>query len=116
MSTMSWDIAIGVAFVVGLLLFGISSSMLRSARATAPAPAAAEPAPPPAAVPVVVPRPTWTGLVDDELLDADRDLRLDMIERLSIVRSEWSRGVLQRAHSEERDPDLLAAIDRGLRD
>lgn len=111
MSTMSWDIAIGVAFVVGLLLFGISSSMLRSARATAPAPT-----PQPAAAPVAAPLPTWTGLVDEDLLDADRDLRLDMIERLSIVRSDWSRGVLQRAHSEERDPDLLAAIDRGLRD
>lgn len=111
MSTMSWDIAIGVAFVVGLLLFGISSSMLRSARATAPAPA-----PQPAAAPVAAPLPTWTGLVDEDLLDADRDLRLDMIERLSIVRSDWSRGVLQRAHSEEHDPDLLAAIDRGLRD
>jgi hypothetical protein len=117
MSTISWDIAIGVAFVVGLLLFGISSSMLRSARATAPsAVPPATTAPPPSPAPVAVPRPTWTGLVDDELLDADRDLRLDMIERLSIVRSAWSRGILERAHSEERDPDVLAAIDRGLRD
>ena len=106
MTALSWDIAIGVAFVVGLLLFGISSSMLRSTRATVP----------PAEVPVAAPHPAWTRSIDETLLDADRDLRLDMIERLSIVRSEWSREILQRAQSEERDPDLLAAIDRALQD
>ena len=98
MSSLSWDIAVGVAFAVGVLLFGISSAMLRSTRA------APEPPPPPP--------PAWPQLVDPDLLDAPDDLRLDMIERLSWVNNAWSREILERARAEERDPAILAAIDR----
>jgi hypothetical protein len=99
LSQLSWEIAIGVAFVVGLLLFGIGSAMLRSAQQerTKPAP------------------PKWTTLIDETLKDPDKDLRLDMIERLSIVQTDWSRDVLSRARAQERDPDLLSAIDSALR-
>jgi hypothetical protein len=98
LQSISWDIAIGLAFVVGLLLFGISTSMLRTARESPHPPA----------------KPRWPRLIDEDLSEVDRDLRLDMIERLSIVRSEWSRGVLQHARTEERDPELLSAIDTAL--
>lgn len=97
MSSISWDAAIGLAFVVGLLLLGIGSSTLRKARA-----AAANTA-------------RWPQLVDDGLAGADKPLRADMIDRLSIVDSEWSRRVLQRARDEERDPELVTAIDAALR-
>jgi hypothetical protein len=100
-SEISWYIAIGLAFVVGLLLFGIGSSMLRSAKDQAARP------PKPAS-------PQWPTLIDETLNDADKMLRLDMIERLSIVRSEWSRDILARARAQERDPDVLSAIDIAL--
>jgi hypothetical protein len=37
-----------------------------------------------------------------------------MIERLSIVNNEWSRGVLDRAHAEEADPRVRSAIELAL--
>lgn len=100
MSSVSWDIAVGVAFAVGVLLFGISSAMLRSTR-----PAAQPPVSPP-------PPPAWPQLVDPDLRDAPDELRLDMIARLSWVNNAWSREILERARAEERDPAILAAIDR----
>lgn len=90
-------IIIAVVFVVGVLLIGISSAMLRSLRE--------QPAPPP---------PTWPQLVDDSLRSADVRLRLDMVERLSIVNSGWSRDVLERAKAEETDPRVRSAIELAL--
>jgi len=98
LSSISWDIAIGLAFVVGLLLFGISSSILRTANDTNSA----------------VKQPGWPKLVDESLAQSDKQLRLDMIERLGIVRTEWSQGILEQARSEERDPEVLSAIERVL--
>lgn len=98
LSSVSWDIAIGLAFVVGLLLFGISSSMLRTASQTPPAPKG----------------PYWTKLVDESLSGVDKQLRLDIVERLSLLQNEWSQNILEQAREEERDPDVLAAIDRVL--
>lgn len=97
MVSTTW-IVIAVAFVVGLLLLGISSAMLRSVREETPA----EPA------------ISWPRLIDDSLSGAGVQLRLDMIERLSIVNSEWSRGILQRAQVEETDPSVRGAIDLAL--
>ena len=98
MLSTTW-IVIAVAFVVGLLLLAISSAMMRSVREeTAP----------------VRQSPGWPQLVDESLGGADVPLRLDMIERLSIVNSEWSRGVLQRARAEEADPRVRSAIELAL--
>jgi hypothetical protein len=86
----SW-IVFAVIFAVGLMLFGIGTAMLRTLREerkSAPAPV------------------TWPQLIDESLVDADARLRADMIERLSIVDTEWSRGVLERARAEE--PELVA--------
>jgi hypothetical protein len=95
-------IVIGVVFAVGLLLLGISSAMLRSLKEEAPS--ISRPAP----------RSTWPRLVDDALADADARLRLDMVERLALIDSDWSRGVLEWAREEERDPQVRAAIDAAL--
>lgn len=86
----SW-IVFAVIFAVGLLLFGIGTAMLRTARE--------EQKP-------IRARVTWPELVDESLADADAQLRADMIERLRIVDTEWSRSVLERARAEE--PDLVA--------
>lgn len=91
-------IVIAVVFVAGVVLLGISSAMLRSLR---------EPVPRVSSV-------SWPGLVDESLRDADVQLRVDMIERLSIVDNEWSRGVLQRANAEERDARVRSAIEGAL--
>jgi hypothetical protein len=92
-------IVILVIFAVGLLLLAISSAMFRSLREETP----------------VLARAAWPKLVDDSLADADVTLRLDVIERLSIVNSEWSRDVLERANAEERDARVRAAIEAALR-
>ena len=98
MLSTTW-IVIAVAFVVGLLLLAISSAMMRSVREEA-APAQ--------------PSLAWPQLVDESLGGADVQLRLDMIERLSIVNSEWSRGVLERARAEEADARVRSAIELAL--
>lgn len=89
MPSTSW-IVVAVIFAVGLLLFGIGSAMLRTLREEQ------KPSH----------RVTWPQLVDDSLANADAQLRLDMIQRLSIIDTEWSRGILKRAQAE--DPDLVA--------
>jgi hypothetical protein len=91
-------IVIAVVFVVGLLLLGISSAMLRSVREESGA----------------QPRASWPRLVDESLNGADAQLRLDMVERLAIVGSDWSRGVLERAQAEETDPQVRSAIELAL--
>ncbi len=58
--------------------------------------------------------PQWPKLIDDSIEDADEGLRRDMIDRLSLVPSEWSRGVLQQALAEERDPALRSLIQSTL--
>jgi hypothetical protein len=97
LASISWYIPVGVAFAVGLLLFGIGTAILRSVREEEQG--------------VYV---TWPRLVDDALANADRGLRLDMIERLSLIGSNWSRDVLARAKAEERDPAILSAIESAL--
>lgn len=60
-------------------------------------------------------QPLWPALVDEELRDADLALRLDMIERLALVPSDWSTKILKQAREEEKDPALRAAIDSALK-
>ncbi len=97
MASTTWIVII-VVFVVGLLLIGISSAMMRSLREETPEGVA----------------PTWPRLVDDSLSDANAQLRIDMIERLRIVDSAWSRDVLERAKAEEADPAVRSAIELAL--
>lgn len=53
---------------------------------------------------------TWPQLVDETLGEIEAPVRLDMIERLSLVNTVWSRGVLQRALEEERDEEIVRAL------
>lgn len=99
----NWDIAIAAGFSVGFLLFVVSSSMLR-AHGREAGEAARDRGP----------RLNWPQLVDESLTEVDADLRADMIDRLSVVRSAWSRGILQEAQRQERDPRIRAAIERAL--
>lgn len=57
---------------------------------------------------------SWPQLVDESLGETDVQLRLDMIDRLSIVNNDWSRSVLQRAKAEERDSRVRSAIALAL--
>lgn len=57
---------------------------------------------------------TWPQLVDESLGGADVRLRLDMIERLSIVNNEWSRGILERAGAEDPDESVRSAVKLAL--
>lgn len=89
----SFDIAVAVAFAVGLLLFGISTAMLRKPAASVP---------------------TWPRLIDDSLIAADRQLRLDIIERLSIVAQPWCEDVLRQAVEQEDDAVVKSAAVSAL--
>jgi hypothetical protein len=91
-------ILFAVLLAVGVLLIGISAALLRSVRQEGPAPS----------------RVAWPQLVDESLANADLQLRLDMIERLSIVNSEWSRGVLERARDEDPDDAVRSAVSLAL--
>lgn len=59
-------------------------------------------------------RVTWPQLVDESLANADAELRLDMIERLSIIDTQWSRGVLERARAEDPDDAVRSAVELAL--
>ncbi len=88
-----------IGLVVGLLLLGISSAIMRSLREEqARAPSA----------------PAWTQLVDESLVGLDAQTRLDIVERLSIVNTAWSRDVLENAKNQERDANVRAAIHSAL--
>ena len=99
MSANNLWIWIVIGIVVGLLLLGISSAILRSLREEqAHVPSSAH----------------WTQLVDESLTDADAQLRLDIIERLAIVNTPWSRDILERASKQERDANVRTAIETAL--
>lgn len=88
--------ALALLFAVGLLLFAIGTALVRSARE----PAAA--------------RIEWPALIDPELGELESSVRLELIERLALVGTNWSAHVLDRAAHEERDPALREAIARAL--
>ena len=92
-------ILIVVALVVAVLLLAISSAILRSLAKEE----AAEGVP-----------PSWTQLVDESLVQADAQLRLDIVERLAIVNSSWSRDVLHQAKKQERNQTVRSAIELAL--
>ena len=95
LQSISFLALIVLVLVVGILLFGIGSSILRRLDREPPAPA-------------------WPKLLDESLEGTDAELRRDMAERLALLHSDWSRGVLETALSEERDPAVLAVIKTAL--
>jgi hypothetical protein len=97
-------VAIAILFVAGLLLFGVGTALSKR-----PVPAAAGPP-----APVTREEITWPALVDDSLHDSNQTMRLEMIERLALVDTPWSREILERARAQERDPSALEAIERAL--
>lgn len=88
------NIAIAVVFVVGLLLFGIGRALMRPDEASG--------------------QPSWPSLVDEALADADAALRMDVIERLGLVGSAWSREILERAAEQEQDGRVRSAVAEAL--
>lgn len=92
-------ILIVVALLVAVLLLAISSAILRSLAKEEATEAAAG---------------SWTQLVDESLVQADAQLRLDIVERLAIVNSAWSRDILDRAKQQERDQTVRSAIELAL--
>ena len=109
--------AIAIFFLVGLLLFGIGSALLRSSRQSEePMIAEQTEAQQPAEIPPVSEqsRTQWTQRVDESIMDLDVSARLEMVERLALVNTQWSRSVLEAAREEERDAALRAAIERAL--
>jgi hypothetical protein len=92
------DIAIVVAFVVGLLLYGIGTSMLRSQRAQNGN----------------IKSVTWPRLVDESLTQADTQLRMDIVERLGIIGEPWCADILRQAIEQEDDAGVKSAISSTL--
>jgi hypothetical protein len=95
------------------LLFGIGTALTRSAKR-----AEAVAAPPDA-----TPQPrqhstrdavTWPLDVDASLVDLDETARLEMIERLALVDTQWSVAILRAAATQERAPAIRTALERAL--
>ncbi|MFN2449078.1 MAG: hypothetical protein ABR508_04690 [Candidatus Baltobacteraceae bacterium] len=95
MQSTSFLLVLAVIVVTGVLLFGIGSSLLRS-------------------VDRAPKGPHWPKLIDESIESPDTQVRRDLIERLILVSSPWSRHILESAQHEERDPELLTAIRSAL--
>jgi hypothetical protein len=93
--------AIALVFVLGAVLYRLGSQRVRVERTQRESRAAS------AGV-------TWPRLVDEELSRVDAGVRLDMVERLGIVNTEWSREILKRALTEETDERITHAIRAAL--
>jgi len=95
LQSISFSAFLTFVLIAGVVLLGISTLMFRSIdRKNAP--------------------PKWPTLIDEEFSGADTDQRRDLIERLVLVPSVWSRETLSAALSEERDPELRSLIERSL--
>ncbi|HET7814890.1 MAG TPA: hypothetical protein VFL13_11005 [Candidatus Baltobacteraceae bacterium] len=95
MPSISLSFIIVIAFVTGVLLFGVGTAIMRTAdgkEKTA----------------------RWPVLVDDDLVETDVATRRDLIQRLAMIDSEWSRGVLETALRQEREPELRELIETTL--
>jgi hypothetical protein len=56
----------------------------------------------------------WMRLVDDRIDASDPSMREHFVERLAILRNDWSRSVLEEAKRTETDPRVREAIERAL--
>lgn len=81
--------------MTGVLLFGVGTTIMRTADGK---PKTAR----------------WPSLVDDDFVDTDVATRRDLIERLALIDSDWSRDVLQAALRQEREPELRELIETTL--
>lgn len=93
----SYYVAPAALFVLGVLLLFAANRIARARRARLTPPAA------------------WTRLVDSDLVVWDDAQRLEMIERLALLNTPWSRSVLEAALEQEHAVPLRAAIEHALR-
>lgn len=99
LSPANWyHVGLAVLAVVGVLMVAISVPLLRASREESAGGRVA----------------SWPQLVDESLAQADTQLRLEMIERLGIVNSEWSRDILQRARTEDPHPTVRSSAEAAL--
>lgn len=95
LASISLSLIIVIALVTGVLLFGVGTAIMRTAdgkEKTA----------------------RWPSLVDGDFVDTDVATRRDLIQRLALIDSDWSRGVLETALRQEREPELRDLIESSL--
>ncbi len=90
-----YHVALLVLFLGGLVVFAAGTLLVRSASAPA--------------------TPRWIREIvpDGDLPDAS--MRAEIAERLGIVGESWCIALLEVARREERDPDVLRAVEDALR-
>lgn len=90
------SIAIAAVFLAGAALFGLGTIVRRKQTVRTNG------------------KITWPLMVDESLTGAGLDERIEMIERLGLVRSAWACGVLEAAQREESDPRAIGAVEKAL--
>lgn len=56
----------------------------------------------------------WPALVASAAADCDAQARIDLVDALGRLQSEWAQTVLREAHAGEPDPGVRAAIAAAL--
>ncbi len=57
----------------------------------------------------------WPALVDPSAVGCDAGARLALVDALATVRAPWAAAILQRAHADDPDPEVRAALAAALR-
>ncbi len=137
LSSNSLTLALVVAFSAGLLVFiagtllvryadvlsswmpGNSASNTQTGESVDPRarailglqePLVASPPPSPPHVPASSEALPWTYDIVGSSVDVEFDEKLDMIERLVVLDSSWSRSVLERVRAQEDDARIISAL------
>lgn len=72
-----------------------------------------------ASAPIAAPPPPepviyWPLLLGTGQREFDRGMRLAIVEQLGVVEDDWRTPILLCAREQERDPEILAAVERAL--
>lgn len=95
MQSTNWVLASAVVFLIGIALFAISYAFTGQ---------------------ILAPPVPWPQRIDDGAVGLDQNEKIEMIERLGLVGSDWCEEILRQADTEEDDPTLRRAIAAALAD
>ena len=95
MQSTNWVLASAVVFLIGVALFAIGYAFTGQ---------------------ILAPQVPWPQRVDDSAVGLDQNAKIEMIERLGLVGSDWCEEILKQADTEEDDPTIRRAIAAALAD
>lgn len=103
--------AAGILALLGTALMTLAIFAPRKPLPAPPQPVAREIRRPASAEPAERPLPRWPLLADPRAVACDARARLAIIAALADLHASWADEILDRAHAEECDPIVRAALD-----